>query len=153
MGLGTPSTVSLADASEKAPSARWKIAQGLTPSMSGNARAASGETADQVREVLSAILQNEKHKAQWKSTLATLGAPLSNEPVDSVTTNDVWRSSTDFDNKGQNRPTSARAYRIRCWARPRPRACEEGEFDLKHVFRNRPARSPHVEIPGRYWHC
>jgi integrase len=45
--------------------------------------------AAQVREALSAGFRNEKHKAQWKSTLATYAAPLSNKPVDTITTDDV----------------------------------------------------------------
>ena len=45
--------------------------------------------ADQVRETLSAGFRNEKHKAQWKSTLATYAAPLRDKPVDTITTDDV----------------------------------------------------------------
>ncbi len=92
MGLGTPATVSLADAREKAASARRKIAQGLNP-IDERKRTSGvptfGEMADQVREALSAGFRNEKHKAQWKSTLATYAAPLRNKPVDTITTDDV----------------------------------------------------------------
>jgi hypothetical protein len=45
--------------------------------------------ADDVRETLSAGFRNEKHKAQWKSTLETYAAPLRAKPVDTVATNDV----------------------------------------------------------------
>ena len=45
--------------------------------------------ADSVREALSAGFRNEKHKAQWKSTLATYAAPLRPKPVDSIMTADV----------------------------------------------------------------
>jgi integrase len=45
--------------------------------------------ADQVREALSAGFRNEKHKAQWKSTLATYAAPLRDKPVDAISTDDV----------------------------------------------------------------
>jgi len=92
MGLGTPATVSLADAREKAASARRKIAQGLNP-IDERKRTSGvptfGEVADQVREALSAGFRNERHKAQWKSTLATYAAPLSKKPIDTVTTDDV----------------------------------------------------------------
>ena len=92
MGLGTPATVPLADAREKAATARRKIAQGLNP-IDERKRTGGvppfGEVADQVREALSAGFRNEKHKAQWKSTLATYAAPLNNKPVDTVTTDDV----------------------------------------------------------------
>ena len=92
MGLGSPATVSLADAREKAASARRKIAQGLNP-IDERKRTSGvptfGEMADQVREALSAGFRNEKHKAQWKSTLATYAAPLRDKPVDTITTDDV----------------------------------------------------------------
>ena len=74
MGLGTPGTVSLADARERAASARRKIAQGLNP-IDERKRTSGvptfGEMADQVREALSAGFRNEKHKMQWRTTLAT----------------------------------------------------------------------------------
>ena len=40
-------------------------------------------------ETLSAGFRNEKHKAQWKSTLETYAAPLRGKPVDTITTDDV----------------------------------------------------------------
>ena len=92
MGLGTPATVSLGDAREKAATARRKIAQGLNPI---DERKRTGgvptfaEMADQVHEALSAGFRNEKHKAQWKSSLATYAAPLRNKPVDTIATDDV----------------------------------------------------------------
>jgi integrase len=92
MGLGSATAVSLADARERAASARRKIAQGLNP-IDERKRTSGvptfGEMADQVREALSAGFRNEKHKAQWKSTLATYAAPLNHKPVDTVTTDDV----------------------------------------------------------------
>jgi hypothetical protein len=48
-----------------------------------------GEMADSVRESLSAGFRNEKHKAQWKTTLETYAAPLRAKPVDSIATDDV----------------------------------------------------------------
>jgi integrase len=92
MGLGTPATVPLADAREKAASARRKIAQGLNP-IDERKRTGGvpsfGEMADQVREALSEGFRSARHKAQWKSTLATYAAPLRDKPVDTVSTVDV----------------------------------------------------------------
>jgi integrase len=92
MGLGSAVSVPLADAREKAASARRKIAQGLNP-VDERKRTrgvpAFAEMADQVREALSAGFRNEKHKAQWKSTLETYAAPLRAKPVDTVATDDV----------------------------------------------------------------
>src|SRR5258707_8901684 len=45
--------------------------------------------SDDVRKTLSAGLRNEKHKAQWKSTLETYAAPLRAKAVDTVATDDV----------------------------------------------------------------
>ncbi len=92
MGLGSASTVPLADAREKAASARRKIAQGLNPideRKRDGGIPTFGEVADDVREALSAGFRNEKHKAQWKSTLETYAAPLRAKPVDTVATDDV----------------------------------------------------------------
>jgi integrase len=47
------------------------------------------EMAGQVCESLSVGFRNEKHKAQWKSTLATYAAPLKDKPVDTIGTDDV----------------------------------------------------------------
>jgi integrase len=92
MGLGSATSVPLADAREKAASARRKIAQGVNP-IDARKRDGGiptfGEMADDVRESLSAGFRNEKHKAQWKSTLETYAAPLRGTPVDTITTDDV----------------------------------------------------------------
>src|ERR1700730_5649362 len=92
MGLGSATTVPLADAREKAASARRQIAKGLNPiderGQDGGIPT-FGEMADSVRETLSAGFRNEKHKAQWKSTLETYAAALRSKPVDTITTDDV----------------------------------------------------------------
>src|SRR4029453_10173673 len=92
MGLGGAASVPLADAREKATSARRKIAQGLNPieerKRDGGIPTFS-DIADDVRETLSAGFRNEKHKAQWKSTLETYAAQLRGKPVDTITTDDV----------------------------------------------------------------
>jgi integrase len=92
MGLGSATAVDLADARDRASAARKKVAQGINPIETRNRDRGIptfGEMADSVREALSAGFRNEKHKAQWKSTLATYAAPLSSKPVDIVTTDDV----------------------------------------------------------------
>ena len=92
MGLGSVASVPLADARERAASARRKLAHGLNPI--DERKRTSGvptfaEMADHVHEALSAGFRNEKHKAQWKSSLETYAAPLRAKPVDTVTTDDV----------------------------------------------------------------
>jgi integrase len=92
MGLGSAVSVPLADAREKAAKARREIAQGLNP-IDERKRDRDiptfGDVADDVREVLSAGFRNEKHKAQWKSTLETYAAALRPKPVDTIATDDV----------------------------------------------------------------
>jgi integrase len=92
MGLGSAGSVSLADAREKAASARRRIAQGINPieeRKRDSGIPTFGEMADTVREALAAGFRNEKHKAQWKMTLETYAAPLRGKPVDTITTDDV----------------------------------------------------------------
>jgi integrase len=92
MGLGSAASVPLADAREKAASARRMIAQGQNPideRKRDGGIPTFGEMADDVRETLSAGFRNDKHKAQWKSTLETYAAPLRSRPVDTIATDDV----------------------------------------------------------------
>jgi integrase len=92
MGLGSAASVPLTDAREKAASARRKIAQGLNPideRKRDGGIPTFGQMADDVRETLSASFRNEKHKAQWKSTLENYAAPLRAKPVDTIATDDV----------------------------------------------------------------
>jgi integrase len=92
MGLGSAASVPLADARENAASARRMVAKGLNPieeRKRDGGIPTFGEMADDVRETLSAGFRNEKHKAQWKSTLETYAAPLRAKAVDTVATDDV----------------------------------------------------------------
>jgi integrase len=92
MGLGSASSVPLADAREKAASARRKIAQGLNPieeRKRDSGIPTFGEMADIVLEMVAESSRNEKHKAQWKMTLETYAAPLRGKPVDTITTEDL----------------------------------------------------------------
>jgi integrase len=92
MGLGSATNVSLADARDRAATARRKIAQGINP-IEARKRASGiptfGEVADDVCQSLSEGFRNEKHKAQWKSTLENYAAPLRTKPVDVIRTDDV----------------------------------------------------------------
>ena len=87
MGLGSAREVALAEAREAAANARKLIREGKDP-ISERKRTGGiptfGEMADQVHEALSAGFRNEKHKAQWRSTLATDAASLADKPVDVI---------------------------------------------------------------------
>lgn len=92
MGLGSASAVELTEARDRATAARRKVSLGLNPiedRKRDNGIPTFGAMADSVRETLSAGFRNEKHKAQWKSTLETYAASLRARPVDSIATDDV----------------------------------------------------------------
>ena len=83
MGLGSATNVTVADAREKASAARRKIAQGINPIDERKREGgipSFGEVADEVRQSLSQGFRNEKHKAQWKSTLETTPPPYDPSP-------------------------------------------------------------------------
>jgi integrase len=92
MGLGNAANVPLADARAKAVAAMRQVAQGVNPIVERRKDIGIptfGELADSVCEALSTGFKNDKHKAQWKSTLKTYAAPLRSMPVDTVATGDV----------------------------------------------------------------
>lgn len=96
LGLGGLASVPLAKARELAAEARALLAEGKDPK---SERAAAAREPDKVptfgamAETVMAALEhgwrNDKHKAQWRSTLATYAAPIHDKPVDRITTEDV----------------------------------------------------------------
>ena len=83
MGLGGLASVPLAEARERAAAARQAVAAGRNPIEDRRAAKAAeagattfGAFADKLVAELSKGFRNEKHKAQWTSTLATYAAPL-----------------------------------------------------------------------------
>ena len=92
MGLGSASSVPLSGAREKAAVAVRALEAGQNP-IAERKRTGGiptfGEMADEVVAALSPGFRNQKHRAQWTSTLATYAAPLRNMPVDTVSTDDV----------------------------------------------------------------
>lgn len=96
MGLGGLTSVPLADARRKAAEARRVIADGRSPLVEKRAEAARrqaaitfGDFADSLIADISHGFRNEKHKAQWASTLRTYAAPLRDKALDDITTEDV----------------------------------------------------------------
>ncbi|WP_428660485.1 tyrosine-type recombinase/integrase [Reyranella sp.] len=96
MGLGSINDFSLAEARERARQIRQKLADGVDPIEARLAArdAARKETAENVTfkaaaekflEVHEAGWRNDKHKAQWRSTLASYAFPsLGTRPVKAV---------------------------------------------------------------------
>ena len=96
MGLGGLSTVPLADARERASAARRILKDGQKPIEQRRLARAEpekavtfGAFADQIVADRSHGFRNDKHKAQWTSTLATYAAALRLMPVDAIGTADV----------------------------------------------------------------
>ena len=108
MGLGGLTAVSLAEARRKASDARALLSSGRDPIEARRAGAEQpaiptfGEMADQVITALQGSWRNEKHRAQWRSTLATYCAPIRSKPVNMIDTEDVlailspiWRTKAE----------------------------------------------------------
>lgn len=96
MGLGGVSTVSLADARDKAADARKQVKAGINPieaKREAEAAAEAGKTfgqfADELVEDIKDGFRNEKHKWQWSHTLKTYAASLRPVPIEAVSTEHV----------------------------------------------------------------
>ena len=86
MGLGAFQDVGLAEARETAAAARKQVRQGVDPISTRKAelitkRTAAGlhtfaEVADAYIKAHEAAWRNDKHKQQWRNTLATYAAPI-----------------------------------------------------------------------------
>jgi integrase len=91
LGLGSLLNVPLAEARAKAAQCREAIGREEDPRivLRGSTVPTFGELADEVIRSLEAGWKNEKHKAQWRSTLSTYAAPIRNKPIDKIDTEDV----------------------------------------------------------------
>jgi integrase len=90
-GLGGLASVTLAMARERAAACRRHVAEGRNPIEARKAKAVPtfGGLAKVVIASLQSGWRNDKHRAQWRSTLATYAAPLARKRVDAITTEDV----------------------------------------------------------------
>ena len=92
LGFGGTSSVSLARAREKAAEARAQIADGRDPRLLKDQASTTptfGEMADKHIATMEGSWRNDKHRAQWKMTLAHYAKPLRQKPVDQIDTADV----------------------------------------------------------------
>jgi integrase len=158
MGLGSAASVPLADARERAASARRKIALGLNP-IDERKRTSGvptfGEVAADVREALSAGFRNEKHKAQWKVTLDTYAESLHAKPVDTIGSENVlavlkpiWISKPETASRVRGRIEkvldAAKAKNFRSGENP---ARWRGNLDHLLPRRSNLARGHHAAMP------
>jgi len=98
LGLGGLSAVTLAQAREKASDARRQVAAGTNPIAAKRAAADAKAAAKTFSEVADALIasitpgfKNEKHKAQWSSTLETYASHLSKLAVADISTDDILK--------------------------------------------------------------
>ena len=92
MGLGPARDVSLVEARELASTHRRAILAGHDPLELRKATVTKptfGAYAEEHVASMEAGWRNPKHRAQWRSTLATYAAPLKSLPVDQVATADI----------------------------------------------------------------
>lgn len=96
MGLGGVSTVSLADARDKAGEARKQVKAGINPieakreaGAAAGARKTFGQFSDDLVKDIQSGFRNEKHRWQWTHTLKTYAAALRPIPIDAVTTEQI----------------------------------------------------------------
>jgi integrase len=93
MGLGSTGSVSLARARELASECRAQVAMGLDPIEARDAAAETkrekptfGAIADGLIAAKESEWRNEKHRAQWRTSLTEFAAPLRSRPVDEIDT-------------------------------------------------------------------
>jgi integrase len=96
MGLGGVSTVSLAEARDKAGVARKQVKDRINPiaakreaEFEAGGKKTFGEFADDLVKDILIGFRNAKHRWQWSHTLKTYAAPLRPIPIDEVTTDQV----------------------------------------------------------------
>lgn len=92
-GLGSAEVVSLAEARRKAHEARRLLDAGENPIVAKRQAAlinagipTFGAVADALVKAKESEWRNEKHKAQWRTSLTDFAAPLSGLPVDKIDT-------------------------------------------------------------------
>jgi integrase len=93
MGLGSAAGVSLARARELASECRAQVAAGVDPIEARDAAAGIkrekptfGAVADALIAAKESEWRNEKHRAQWRTSLTEFAMPLRSRPVDEIDT-------------------------------------------------------------------
>jgi integrase len=95
MGLGSRDLVSLAEARVARDEARKLVAAGKNPieerrkSKAKSDNPTFGALAEKLLDDIEGGWRNEKHRKQWRSTLKTYAAPIWDDPLDTITTDDV----------------------------------------------------------------
>lgn len=96
MGLGAYPAIKLAKARALAIECRESVAEGRNPIAERKKDAVPnfGDCADMFLASMEGQWRNEKHRAQWRMTLAQYALPLRAKPVSDVSTDDVLKVLT-----------------------------------------------------------
>ena len=162
MGLGALRDVSLPQARQLAATARMLVRSGSDP-IAERARLQRlsaavptfGQAADELIAGIERGFRNERHREQWRTTLATYAAPLRSKPVDQITTEDVlgvlqpiWSAKAETASRLRGRIErvldAARARGHRSGENP---ARWRGHLDALLPKRPRHARGHHAAMP------
>jgi integrase len=162
MGLGAVREVPLTEARTAAAVARAHVRGGRDPiaerdrvRQAANGVPTFGEMADQLIEGIEHGFRNEKHRAQWRMTLAEYAKPLRPKPVDVITTEDVlaclkpiWQTKAETASRVRSRIErvldAAKAKGYRTAENP---ARWRGHLDSLLPKRQKLARGHHAAMP------
>ena len=166
MGLGSCSTVGLAEAREKAADARKQVKSGIDPleakeieQVAAKARAITfQELAAEYIAAHRPGWRNAKHAQQWENTLTTYAFPkIGDKPVHTITTEDVlgilknlWTEKPETASRVRNRIElvidAGRAKGLSTAANP---AAWRGHLDKLLSKRNRTSKGHHAAMDYR----
>lgn len=162
MGLGGAGRVGLAQARKLAIEVRKQLAAGLNPIEERRRVSAADEVAKTFGPFAASLVpeicagfRNEKHRAQWASTLATYASSLNDKPLDEIETDDVlrilqpiWMSKSETASRLRGRIErildAARAKGLRSGENP---ARWRGHLDALLPRPNKLSRGHHAAIP------
>lgn len=159
MGLGSVNSISLKQARELAATARLQLAMGTSPLVEKRRRRGHvptfGECAADFIDTNRSQWRNEKHIAQWSSTLETYAEPIWNRPVNEIETSDVLQILKPLWRTKQETASRLRGRMERVLAAATARGLREGQnpaqwkHHLEHQLpkRNKLSRGHHAAMP------
>ncbi len=158
MGLGGYPGINLTRARELRDKAKNDLRNGIDPIVTRKRTQgvpSFGQFADEVRLSLEKGFRNEKHKAQWKSTLLTYCSKIWNKQVDTIDTDDVldvlkpiWHSKPETASRLRGRMetilSAAKAKRLRSGENP---ALWRGHLEHLLNKQDKLSRGHHKSMP------
>lgn len=159
MGLGSVNSISLKQARELAAIARAQVAIGINPlaekRKNRQAVPTFGECADDFVKTNSSQWKNDKHIAQWSSTLKTYANSIWNRPVNEIETHDILQFLKPLWQSKQETASRLRGRMERVLAAATARGYRTGQnpaqwkHHLEHQLpkRNKLSRGHHAALP------